>query len=501
LSGQRLAAGAIRAGYPAEYGMHIFSGLDGHTIFLLVASLGIALSFEFVNGFHDTANAVATVIYTKSLRARTAVVLSGLCNFFGVHLGGIAVAYSIVHLLPVDLLVSVNTNLGLAMVFSLLVSAILWNFGTWYLGLPASSSHTLIGAILGVGLANAVREGLPAGAGVNWHKAIEVGLSLFISPVIGFLLAGGMLLLLRRFLKNSALHFPPVGDAPPPLGMRVALVASGLGVSLAHGSNDGQKGVGLIMLILIGILPGAYALDLDTPQEDVLAVRQVAAQFTDYFNAHRLEIEKGYKNGNLVKRPDDAPATTCDVRGAVSAAEAIQVRLAKIDGLADLPESDRWAVRTDILCLDDASRLMGEMADPDEKVKIQGWRTVLRRPTEYAPDWVLLAVSLALGAGTMVGWKRIVVTIGEKIGKTKLTYAQGASAQVVAMVTIGLADGLGLPVSTTHVLASGVAGTMAAGRSGLQMSTLRSIAMAWVFTLPAAMFLGAGLFFLFAMLA
>lgn len=480
---------------------HLF-GLDGHTLFLLVVSLGIALSFEFVNGFHDTANAVATVIYTKSLRARTAVVLSGLCNFCGVHLGGIAVAYAIVHLLPVDLLVAVDTNLGLAMVFSMLVSAILWNFGTWYLGLPASSSHTLIGAILGVGLANAVREGLPLGSGVNWPKAAEVGLSLLISPVMGFVLTGGLLLALRRFLKNPALHSPPVGDAPPPLGMRAALIVSGLGVSLAHGSNDGQKGVGLIMLILIGILPGAYALNVDTSPRDVLAVRAVAARFTDYFDAHRLEIEKAYAAGALADRPGRGPAGRCDVAGAVAASEAIQVRLAQAPTLAGLPEKDRWDVRTDILCLDEAARLMEQLApSAAEKERIQGWREVLRRPTEYAPNWVLLAVSLALGAGTMVGWKRIVVTIGEKIGKTKLSYAQGASAQVVAMTTIGLADGLGLPVSTTHVLSSGVAGAMAAGHSGLQMGTLRAIAMAWVFTLPAAMFLGAGLFFLFSLLA
>ena len=481
--------------------MDYLLGLDGHTLLLLLVSLGIALSFEFVNGFHDTANAVATVIYTKSLRARTAVVLSGVCNFLGVHLGGIAVAYSIVHLLPVDLLVSVNTNLGLAMVFSLLVSAILWNFGTWYLGLPASSSHTLIGAILGVGLANAVREGLPAGSGVNWHKAMEVGLSLLISPVMGFLLAAGLLLLLQRLLKNAALHSPPVGDAPPPAAMRAALIVSGLGVSLAHGSNDGQKGVGLIMLILIGILPGVYALDVDTPKADVLAVREVAARFTDYFDAHRLEIDKAYQRGALVATAKQGPAPHCDVRGAVPAAEAIQVRLAQADTIAALPENERFAIRTDILCLDDASRQMQDIAPEADRETIGRWREVLRRPTEYAPDWVLLAVSVALGVGTMVGWKRIVVTIGEKIGKTKLSYSQGAAAQVVAMATIGLADGRGLPVSTTHVLSSGVAGAMAAGKSGLQMRTLRSIAMAWIFTLPAAMFLGAGLFFLFAQLA
>lgn len=354
--------------------MHLFGGLDGHTLALLIASLGIALSFEFVNGFHDTANAVATVIYTKALRARTAVVLSGVCNFLGVQLGGIAVAYSIVHLLPVDLLVSVDTNLGLAMVFALLVSAILWNFGTWYLGLPASSSHTLIGAILGVGLANAVREGLPLGAGVNWHKAVEVGLSLLISPIIGFVCAGGLLLLLRCFLANPALHAPPSGDAPPPAGMRAALIASGLGVSLAHGSNDGQKGVGLIMLILIGILPGAYALNADLAPADVMAVRESAASLTDYFDAHRLEIDKAYARGVFRDRPADAPAVHCDVHGAVAAAEAIQVRLAQVERLDALPVAERWGLRTDILCLDDAARQLEGIVPAEERGRIEDWR-------------------------------------------------------------------------------------------------------------------------------
>jgi len=481
---------------------HILAGLDGYTLFLLLASLGIALSFEFVNGFHDTANAVATVIYTKSMRARTAVVLSGVCNFLGVHIGGIAVAYSIVHLLPVDLLVAVNTDLGLSMVFALLVSAILWNFGTWYLGLPASSSHTLIGSILGVGLANAFREGLPLEAGVNWGKAAEVGLSLFLSPVIGFVCAGGLLLLMSKYLRSSIINEPPKGDKPPPLGIRAALIVSGLGVSLAHGSNDGQKGVGLIMLILIGILPGAYALNLETDAQEIGQVTYAAGQLTDYFNAHRREIDKGLADGDLYRPRQDATTSpvNCDITQAVDAAQALQLRLAGLGTLAELPEETRWETRTNILCLDDAAEDMQLLpgAALADIARLEDLRKDLRGPTEYAPDWVLLAVSLALGVGTMVGWKRIVVTIGERIGKTRLTYGQGCAAQVVAMSTIGLADFAGLPVSTTHVLSSGVAGTMAAGKSGLQMRTLRSIAMAWVLTMPAAMVLGAGLFFLFA---
>jgi phosphate/sulfate permease len=405
------------------------TGLDGYTVFLLLSSLGIALSFEFVNGFHDTANAVATVIYTKSLRARTAVLLSGICNFVGVHVGGIAVAYSIVHLLPVDLLVSVNTDLGLSMVFALLVSAILWNFGTWYLGLPASSSHTLIGSILGVGLANAWREGLPLNAGINWHKALEVGLSLFLSPVLGFVCAGALLIILTRITRSRILHEVPRGDTPPPFGLRLALILSGLGVSMAHGSNDGQKGVGLIMLILIGILPGAYALNLDSDKDAVAEARYAAGQLTDYFNAHRREIEKGLAAGDLhVTRKRPETAVTCDVTEAVDAAQALQLRLAGIDSLAQLPEEARWETRTNILCLNDAAANMELLPDTtfEEATRLESLRRTLRRPTEYAPDWVILAVSLALGIGTMVGWKRIVVTIGERIGKPVCPTARAA---------------------------------------------------------------------------
>ncbi len=477
-----------------------FMGLDGWTMALLAGSLFIALSFEFVNGFHDTANAVATVIYTRSLRARSAVGLSGVCNFLGVHIGGIAVAYAIVHLLPVDLLVSVNSSLGLAMVFALLVSAIAWNFGTWYLGLPASSSHTLIGSILGVAMANCLREGIPLAMGVNWAKATEVGLSLLISPLLGFAGAGALLLAFRKVPGFQGLNRPPQGHEPPSWGIRAVLIASGMGVSVAHGSNDGQKGVGLIMLILIGILPGVYAMNLDASPESLKATRQAAASLEAMFTAKAPQVDAAVKAGRI-EMPKGKAGTfpvDCGVNYAVASAQNIQATLG--DGsLAGLGPRQLWALRTDILCLSDAAKHLFLLpgATPDEAVMLEKTLEDLRGPTEYAPDWVLLAVSMALGIGTMVGWKRIVVTIGEKIGKTHMTYAQGAAAQIVAMSTIGLADVAGLPVSTTHVLSSGVAGTMAAGKSGLQFSTLRSIAMAWVLTLPAAMLLGGGLFMLF----
>lgn len=449
-----------------------FSSLSVPQLLLLGSLLMIALGFEFVNGFHDTANAVATVIYTRSLSPRKAVVWSGICNFIGVHIGGTAVAFSIVHLLPVDLLVSIGSNTGMAMVLSLLLAATAWNLGTWYLGLPASSSHTLIGAVIGVGMANAILRSRGLGEGVNWSKVMEVGASLLISPIIGFCVAALLLILLRRVARSPELYRPPTDGETPPGWVRAVLLGTCTGVSLAHGSNDGQKGVGLIMLILIGLLPAQFALD---PAYDTRAAdRAIAA-------ADRLEAAAGG-----MTLGDEIPGLLDELR-------QLAPRLAESRTLS---REDRWALRTEVLRVDAELGQAAARLDAAHPVRplIKECRSTLRSATEYAPTWVTAAVACALGLGTMVGWKRIVVTVGEKIGKSHLTYAQGASAEVVAMSTIGLADLGGLPVSTTHVLSSGVAGTMAAERHGLQYRTVRAILLAWILTLPAAMFLAGGIF-------
>jgi PiT family inorganic phosphate transporter len=456
--------------------------LGGGTLALLAASLAIALGFEFVNGFHDTANAVATVIYTRSLPPRTAVLWSGLCNFCGVYLGGTAVAFSIVHLLPVDLLIEAGSGSGLAMVLALLIAAMIWNLGTWYLGLPASSSHTLIGAILGVGLANSALPGHTLGAGVNWYKAGEVGLSLFFSPVMGFTLAAALLLACRAMIGNPVLYEPPAGDRPPPTWIRAVLVTTCSGVSFAHGSNDGQKGIGLIMLILIGILPAHYALNPELGPRGAARAAEAVRELEELLARHGSLLDRGVPS---VRRELDEVRTS----------------LERYPSPRDIPVSERWRVRADLLRVGKAvaawRRAGSEHLSAAELETLDRCRRELQRWIEYAPTWVLVAVATALGVGTTVGWRRIVETVGEKIGKTHLTYAQGACAELVAMGTIGLADVSGLPVSTTHVLASGIAGTMAASRSGLQVKTVRNIALAWLLTLPVSMLLAAGLFLLF----
>jgi phosphate/sulfate permease len=490
------------------------------TLLFLIFALGTALIFECINGFHDTANAVATVIYTKSLNPQVAVVWSGIMNFLGVLLGGIAVAFSIVHLLPVDLLVKIDTGAGMAMVIALLLSAIIWNFGTWYVAIPASSSHTLIGAIIGVGLANSYLAG-HFGSGTNWHKAWEVGLSLVISPLIGFALAAGMLILLKRLVKNKELYHPPDGDKPPPWWIRAILILTCTGVSFAHGSNDGQKGIGLIMLILIGLVPANYALNMaQTPEQfgkvglaadqiqEIICDPQVEkAVATSRTTSRQLAFSFSFlpearaAEDSVVGPPPEYRLNDPDLHTVQELTESLSDDLEGSTTPRDMSEELRWQIRTKTLMIDNALSHLQERILPilsEQKAAILGQsRATLRSNIEYAPTWVLGAVAFALGGGTMVGWKRIVTTIGEKIGKTHLTYAQGASAEMVAMSTIGMADILGLPVSTTHVLSSGVAGTMAANKSGLQMATIKSIALAWVLTLPVAMLMAAGLFLLF----
>jgi PiT family inorganic phosphate transporter len=477
------------------------SAIGISTLVLLVAALFLALSFEFVNGFHDTANAVATVIYTHTLTPPQAVIWSGLWNFLGVLTSTGAVAFGIVALLPVELILDVGSGAGFAMVFALLLSAIIWNVGTWYLGLPASSSHTLIGSIVGVGLMNSlISSAQQFGEGVNWGKVQETAMALLISPVVGFIGAALLLLAAKAVIRNPALYQAPEGKAPPPLWIRAILVLTCTGVSFAHGSNDGQKGMGLIMLILIGVVPAAYALNLATSTDRIqsIVVASQAAQpifgpapsSTDAManQVADAELSRFLTSG----KPTPQTMTSLAIKNG-----AVAATLGKIKSIGELSTEGRSRLRRDVYLVEEGiAKLIKAGAVPDAKNKatLSKLRSELQTLTDFIPLWVKIAVAVALGLGTTIGWKRIVVTVGEKIGKSHLTYAQGASAELVAMTTIGAADMFGLPVSTTHILSSGIAGTMAANGSGLQKETLRNILLAWVFTLPACMILGSVLF-------
>jgi PiT family inorganic phosphate transporter len=588
----------------AYIGFHVSQDLGNVTAssawayVLLAVALVIALGFEFVNGFHDTANAVATVIYTHSLDPNIAVVWSGLCNLAGVLVSSGAVAFSVITLLPVELILQVSYGAGFAMVFALLIAAIIWNLSTWWFGLPASSSHTMVGSIIGVGLANQLMNGHSGTSGVDWSQATKVFEVLLISPIIGFCAAGLLLLLSKLFIltkaaKSFAVHYdanhkkllwliptiaitgvpgayaflwigpmvfglfgdpgkaawlpfkqfaswnPPVGliatmvlagiagwycvslfarivienadvlftspkgSAPPPWPIRALLIFTCSGVSFAHGSNDGQKGMGLIMLILIGTVPTAYALNHAVTTKDMAAFVASSDQADQVVNKYvnTTGIMGADPRGEVtdyIRTKQLQPDTMLSLRELVN---DLKNEVAVYKEYKSVPANQQTNVRNDMYVASEAIRLMEKnKAFPftaTETKTLDGYRKQVDMGTKFIPGWVKVAVALALGLGTMVGWKRIVVTVGEKIGKEHLTYAQGACAELVAMGTIMAADNFGLPVSTTHVLNSGVAGTMAANKSGLQFSTIRNIAAAWVFTLPVAALLSGGLFWLF----
>jgi PiT family inorganic phosphate transporter len=470
---------------------------------LLGVALLIALGFEFVNGFHDTANAVATVIYTHSMPAHLAVIWSGAFNFLGVLVSTGAVAFGIISLLPVELILQVGSSAGFAMVFALLIAAIVWNLGTWYFGIPNSSSHALIGSIIGVGLMNQIMSTAGSGtSGVDWDQALGVGKSLLFSPLAGFFLAALLLLVAKFAIRIPALYKPPVGAAPPPWWIRGLLILTCTGVSYAHGSNDGQKGMGLIMLILIGTVPTTYALNRSLPPS-------FAPQFEKASAEAALVINRKAEGYSVLGNP--RPAVTQYVAqhkitegtfpSLAVLVKDIAEQVRQYGSLAKLPNDMVSNTRNDMYLASEAIRLLMKDKEADlsatDIATLNTYKKALDTGTKFIPTWVKVAVAIALGLGTMIGWRRIVVTVGEKIGKEHLSYGQGASAEITAMGLIMAADGYGLPVSTTHVLSSGVAGTMAANGSGLQLTTIKNMALAWVTTLPAAIVISGSLFALF----
>ncbi len=459
-------------------------GLDTSLTILLIVCLLCACFFEFINGFHDTANAVATVIYTNSLKPTVAVVYSGLLNFLGVMLGGIAVAMGIVNLLPVDVLIDSDPYHGVAIVLALLLSAIAWNFGTWYFGIPSSSSHTIIGSILGIGIAFYFLPGHTSA--VNWDKAKETGLALLLSPLLGFSMAIVMMFIFKRLIKNDVIYKEPIPGKKPPVWVRALLWATCGLVSFFHGQNDGQKGVGLIMLILIAVLPGTFSLDSTVNLQGV--------------NSNITGITR------LITKAD---TTVLSAKEKKMHAEVLSyaAQFGEIIGpkvySGDVDLKNRFDIRKAVVKITKHTEklIAGEnLALSANEIKVLKQEIkATKKLIEYAPSWVIILISVCLGLGTMVGWKRIVKTVGEKIGKQHMSYAQGASAEIVASIGIGLASWKGVPVSTTHMLSSGIAGSMVAkkGLKNLQKGTVKTIALTWVLTLPVTIVLSGGLFLLF----
>ncbi|MCO8096375.1 inorganic phosphate transporter [Acinetobacter lwoffii] len=471
-----------------------------YSVILLATALFIALSFEFVNGFHDTANAVATVIYTNALSAPVAVMWAGFCNFLGVMVASGAVAYGIIALLPVELIMNVGSGAGFAMVFAMLIAAILWNLGTWFLGIPASSSHTLIGSILGVGIMNYILNAGAGASGIDMEQVMKVGKALLFSPLIGFAFAAIVFLLVKKIFKRQLELFqPPEGNKPPPPLIRAMLIFTCTGVSFAHGSNDGQKGMGLIMLILIGCVPLAYSLNKNLDAQHIQSFGQLSAQTADVIYPNHQDIPDEQARDVITKYIQTKEITPEVVPALASLTDHLGEKVGSYTSIKDVPEAQVSEFRNDMYLsttafkrLDKAEALPA-MSAAQEKT-VDEYRDNLDSFLQYIPTWVKVATALALGLGTMVGWKRIVVTVGERIGKQHMTYGQGMSAELVAMSTIAAADGFGMPVSTTHVLNSAVAGTMVANKSGLNFQMVKTILSAWIFTLPATICLSGSLY-------
>lgn len=482
-------------------------GLDPTLVFLLFFCLFAACAFEFVNGFHDTANAVATVIYTHSLQPTQAVVWSGFMNFLGLLTGGVGVTMSIIGLLPTELLMDSNVYHSMAMALALLISAILWNVGTWYFGIPASSSHTLIGSIIGIGVGHALlpeasNKGVSA---INWDKAIEIGQALLLSPLFGFALAIILMYILKKSVKNKEIFKEPKKKSPPPLWIRAILITTCTLVSFFHGRNDGQKGIGLVMVILIAFLPGYFAvntnLDLGQVKSSLTTVQTISSKI-DTIPLSEKERESYTK---LVKSTAALNAIIASgvTPSSLTTAQKFDIRNAALT----INKQSKKLLESESVALSTGDKKALKLATQGEKAPFftfgNSSSSGIAGVTDFAPAWVMWMVALSLGLGTMVGWKRIVVTIGEKIGKNHLTYAQGASAELIASITIGLATAYKWPVSTTHVLSSGIAGTMVASRGikNLQGGTVKSIVLAWVLTLPVTIILSAALFVLFRWIA
>ncbi|WP_413670195.1 inorganic phosphate transporter [Mucilaginibacter sp. Mucisp86] len=453
--------------------------LSGSLLIVFLLCILAVIGFEFVNGFHDTANAVATVIYTKALRPVYAIPWSGFFNFLGVCLGGVTVAMGILKLVPLDTLMTLPVSVGACLVLAVLLASIVWNLGTWYLGIPCSSSHTMIGAMIGGGLAFTFYYN---GPGVNWSKAGEIGSSLILSPIIGFGAAALLMLFLKHVTKSHALfHIPSGENDRPPIHIRLLLVTTCTLVSFFHGSNDGQKGVGLFMLILIAFLPARFAVNHAVPNGKVLSALNQTEQVINHELANNTE-----------KKPVLTELAVAINQTKASLAEKNEKEVAKTYRYRKQVEG----IIKDIRAVIKDPRVNLETKD---KEVLSTAANELEHVTDFAPVWVIAIISLSLGVGTMVGWKRIVVTIGEKIGNEHLNYAQGATSEIVAASTIGLSTGFGLPVSTTHVLSSGIAGAMVAsgGKGNLNNGTLKNIALAWILTLPVAIILAFLLFMLF----
>jgi inorganic phosphate transporter, PiT family len=447
----------------------------------------MVLAFEASNGFHDSSNAVATVIYTNSLEPVPAVVWSGVMNLIGVLVGGISVAYALVEILPPDVLTPPDGSPAVPMLVSIFASALLWNVLTWFFAIPNSSSHCVIGSLIGVAASDALLKSRDLGKGVDWHQIVTVLKALAVSPLLGFVIAGGLYWILRMVVRRGHLFEAPHDGEPPVWWLRALLITTCTAVSFSHGTNDGQKSIGLIMLTIIGLLPATYALNPQSTDQ----IRQLSqygaqaipliTQYGDDVKAQGLKAAQGLQNAQpeLQRQADELTANETPHDG--ERATRSQLRGYVYDVVSELKYvSEQKSVPA------------AQRKESADLLK------TMSKPVEYAPWWVRVLSAICLGAGTMVGYRRVVRTLGERLGRQHMTPGQGASAELVGSVLIGTAGFTGLPVSTTHIITSGIAGTMAASGQGVQGGMLVRIGLTWLVTLPVTILLAGALFYVLA---
>jgi len=443
-----------------------FTGIMLITVFILIVIQ------EAINGFHDAANAIATVIYANALTPMQAVSLATVFNFLGVLIGGTAVAFSLVYLLPQNMVAGINTQGEAAIFAAMIVSAVIWNFGTWWLSIPNSTTHAYIGSIIGAAMADAFVHGQSVAGQINWHQGEKIMIALIVSPIVGFLLGFLLLKVIRATAKDGALFEPVSENKKPTKGIRSVLIAGAAGVSLMHGSNDGQKSIGLMMIVLFGLFPAVYGLDPDR-----LSERDYASLKETVVNVE--SIAQKLSDSQLLKTTAGLNAHLGGNQHVLGGTDETSVATRR--EILDLHTSITKTLKNEVT----ASKLSAA-----EMQQLQYAHTLMRDFVEHVPFWIILLSAIALGGGTAVGYQRIVTTLGEKMGSSRMNPAQGTAAQISAVISIGLADAGGLPVSTTHVLSSSVIGSVAATpKQTINTHTLARIAMTWVTTLPGTMIL------------
>jgi inorganic phosphate transporter, PiT family len=456
-------------------------------VVMLAVCLIMVLAFEASNGFHDSSNAVATVIYTNSLDPVPAVVWSGLMNLLGVLVGGISVAYALVEILPPDVLTPPDGSPAVPMLVSIFASALLWNVLTWAFSIPNSSSHCIIGSLIGVAAADALRKSRDLAQGVDWHQIVAVLKALAVSPLLGFVAAGAMYGVLRVIVRRGHLFEPPSEGERPVWWLRVLLIMTCTTVSVSHGTNDGQKSIGLIMLTIIGLLPATYALNPQSTEP-----------------IEQLSLHASQAMPLIARYGDDVKAQGLEAAQTLQRAQYDLQREAHELNAGQPAQHGKRALRSQLR--GDVYEVVSEMKYVSEQKTVPGPQRQqasallksMSPPVEYAPWWVRILSAICLGAGTMVGYRRVVRTLGERLGRQRMTPGQGACAELVGSVLIGTAGVTGLPVSTTHIITSGIAGTMATSGQGVHRAMLVRIAATWLVTLPVTILLAGGLFYLLA---